>query len=78
MKSKLTESKQNIGNNKDQKSMKQGKKKKEKIQKINKPQSWCFEKIEQIGTQARIIRAKRHKLHISGMKEQVSLQILKS
>ena len=33
MKSKLTESKQNIGNNKDQKSMKQGKKKKKKYRK---------------------------------------------
>ena len=77
MKSKLTESKQKIENNKDQKSMKQGEKK-EKIQKINKLQSWCFEKINKIGTQARIIREKRHKLHGSGMKEQVSLQILKS
>lgn len=35
MKSKLTESKQKIGNNKDQKSMKQGKKKKKYRKSIN-------------------------------------------
>ena len=53
--------------------------KKKKTQKINKPQGWYFEKISKIDTLARLIRReKRHKLLVSGMKEQISLQILKS